>query len=222
VNPRQRRGVLLLLLALVGAVVVFVAIARYVGSVRSEVGPKADVLVLTRDLAAYTPLSADAVKRVRVPRRWIPPGSMPTSTRELDGKVAASDLPAGVYLENGMLTYPPDLRPGQRAVTASIDAGPGVSDRVHPGTVTDLFATFPQQDGKSACAARIISRALVLSVHPRDNDRLSVTFALSGRDALRLAYAQSFANRIGTALISDAGDDGAPQLAAVCGAPFAR
>ncbi|HEY0540218.1 MAG TPA: Flp pilus assembly protein CpaB [Actinoallomurus sp.] len=221
-NPRQRRGVLLLALALAGAVVVFVAIARYVGSVRSEVGPKADVLVLTRDLNAYTPLGTDAVKRVQVPRRWIPPGSMVTSAQELAGKVAASNLPSGVYLERGMLTYPPDLRPGQRAITAPIEAGPGVSERLHPGTVTDLFATFPQQDGKSACAARIISRALVLSVRPRDNDRLSVTFALSGRDGLRLAYAQSFANRIGIALISDAGDDGVPRLAAVCGAPFAR
>ena len=37
-NPRQRRGVLFILLAALMAVIVFAAVALYVGSVSSQVG----------------------------------------------------------------------------------------------------------------------------------------------------------------------------------------
>jgi pilus assembly protein CpaB len=46
VNPRQRRGVLLLVVAAVGAVVVFALVSGYVDDVRKEVEPKTSIIVL--------------------------------------------------------------------------------------------------------------------------------------------------------------------------------
>src|SRR2546423_1849180 len=43
-NPRQRRGALLLVLAAIGAIVVFISVVGYVQSVRAEVGVKVQVL----------------------------------------------------------------------------------------------------------------------------------------------------------------------------------
>ena len=43
-NPRQRRGVLLILVTVLGAVVTFGAVFNYVQSVSSQVGPRTTVL----------------------------------------------------------------------------------------------------------------------------------------------------------------------------------
>ena len=45
-NPRQRRGILLLTLSALGLLGVFVLVAGYVADVRGEVEPKVQVLTL--------------------------------------------------------------------------------------------------------------------------------------------------------------------------------
>ena len=45
-NPRQRRGLLLIAIAALGLVVVFVLVAGYVSDVRREVDPKVSLLAL--------------------------------------------------------------------------------------------------------------------------------------------------------------------------------
>ena len=49
-NPRQRRGVLLILVTVLGAIVTFIAVFNYVQSVSSQVGPKTTVLELSKDV----------------------------------------------------------------------------------------------------------------------------------------------------------------------------
>ena len=49
-NPRQRRGVLLILVTVLGAVVTFVAMFSYVQSISSQVGPMTTVLKLSQQV----------------------------------------------------------------------------------------------------------------------------------------------------------------------------
>ena len=63
-NPRQRRGALLLILAIAGAVAVFISVSSYVAEVRRETGPKLVVLQLNTDVEAFQPLPAESVEQV--------------------------------------------------------------------------------------------------------------------------------------------------------------
>src|SRR6266702_80585 len=104
--PRQRRGALLLVLAAIGAIVVFISIVGYVGAVRAEVGVKIQVLRLKQNVAAYSVVDSSMVEAVEVPQKWTPQ-TMLRNAQDLSGKVAAANIPAGSYLEQGMLVDAP-------------------------------------------------------------------------------------------------------------------
>lgn len=218
-----------MILAALGAVAVFVSIVGYVGSVRAEVGVKTDVLQLKRPVKAFTPISADDLKSIRVPEKWSP-DTMVTDVAQLEGKVAAADLPAGAHLQKGMLVPSPALEPGQREIAIMIDAETGVAGKVHEGMPVDIYATYQRQQGErqQSCAARIVAAARVIQIgqetEVRDErnssvteSQVPVTFALSAADSLKLTREESFANKIRLALIggSGRGVDGA-KLPPVC------
>jgi hypothetical protein len=72
-NPRQRRGVLFLAVAVVGAIAIFFAVVGYVNDVESQVGNRVQGYVLRGDVRAYQPLAADQLEKVEIPERWPPP-----------------------------------------------------------------------------------------------------------------------------------------------------
>ena len=55
-NPRQRRGVFLMVLAALSAILVFIGVSSYVANVNSKVGPMVTVYRVTKDLPAFTTL----------------------------------------------------------------------------------------------------------------------------------------------------------------------
>jgi pilus assembly protein CpaB len=237
-NPRQRRGTLLTALATLGSIVVFIAITGYVGSIRTEVGERTQVLVLTRAVSAYAPIDQSTVRRIEVPRRWTP-RTVITSIGEVAGKVAAADLPKGSYLQQGMLVGAPALKPGQREIAILIDAETGVAGKVHPGMLVDIYATFqPQQQpaqsrqAQRSCAVRVIGGARVIQTGALTeraerggtdvNQVVPITFALSTQDSLKLTYAESFAVKVRLALIGEGQDYWSMGLGSVCKAPVAR
>ncbi|WP_329095379.1 Flp pilus assembly protein CpaB [Actinomadura citrea] len=204
-------------LAALGAVAVFISIIGYVGSVRAEVGVRTDVLMLRRAVPAFSPVTAADLDRIRVPKRWSPE-TMVTDVSALNGKVAAADLPAGAYLQTGMLVPGPTLQPGQREIAIMIDAETGVAGKVHEGMPVDIYATYQAQKGnqQQSCAARIVRAARVIQIgqetQVKDEKNSSVTqsqvpitFALSAQDSLKLTREESFATKIRLALIGGAG-----------------
>ncbi|MBW8484949.1 Flp pilus assembly protein CpaB [Actinomadura parmotrematis] len=216
-NPRQRRGVLLMLLAALGSVAVFISVIGYVGSVRAEVGVKTDVLVLRHDVAAYAPVTSADLQRMQIPRKWSPAG-MITDLGELDGQVAAADLRTGAYLQAGMLVPGPTLQPGQREIAIMIDAETGVAGKVHKGMYVDIYATYTTPDAQKqrSCAARIVKAARVIQIgqltsvkSTKENtgpqSAVPITFALQAADSLKLAREESFASKIRLALIGGTG-----------------
>jgi pilus assembly protein CpaB len=222
-TPRQRRGVLLLFVAAIGAILVFSAISNYVDDVRKDVDPKTTVLVLTRSVPELQPIPLDAVRQKSVPVKWAGREAL-RDPAELGNLVPSTPLQAGVELQQGMLIEPPALQEGQQEISILINADTGVAGKLEPGDMVDVLATFPPDDKtRSPASARtLIRRARVITVGlPRSAPRpgstnnrqdvtptaneqqvlVPVTFALRPTLALRLTYAETFASEIRLSLI---------------------
>ena len=214
-NPRQRRGLLLLVLSGLGLLAVFVLIASYVSDVRTEVEPKVKLLALSKPVKAYESVPDDAVREVTMPKRWAPRTAL-RDRAQLVGLVAGSDLTADSLLQKGMLISPPELAPGQREVAILVDAETGVAGKIGPGSVVDIVGTFqgdPQRNiaPKSTVvvpAARIIDVGQTQlqggrGVQQAESDPkqvVPVTFALTPKQQLEVTEAESFAQEVRLAL----------------------
>src|SRR3954464_9749363 len=141
-NPRQRRGLLLLVLSGLGLLAVFVLVASYVADVRTEVDPKVRLLALSKPVRAYESVPDDAVTEVTMPRRWAPASALRDRSQVVGG-VAGSGPTSHSLLQKGMLVSPPDLTPGQREVAILVDAETGVAGQIGPGKMVDIVGTFP-------------------------------------------------------------------------------
>jgi pilus assembly protein CpaB len=212
-----------MVLAGVGALAVFVMVLGYVGQVRDQIGSMTTVLQLQADVPAFEPIDLATVRRVEVPSKWSPTTFISDPAR-LNNRVAATALPKGAYLQEGMLSPMPALAPGQQEVAIIIDAETGVAGEVTPGSVVDIYGTFDGQQGAKTvtppCAVRILSRVPVLKIGQLQSDAktgsqsggnsvVPVTFALSPDNALRLTYAEGFAQKLRLALVG--GNPGALQ-----------
>ena len=224
-TPRQRRGVLLLVIAGIGGILVFTLISGYVDDVRKDVEPKTEVLVLTRAVPELQPIPPDAVRTRSVPAKWVGAQAL-RDPSEIGTLVPSTELPAGVELQRGMLIEPSELEEGQQEVSILINADTGVAGKLRSGDSVDVLATFPPDENTNspASARTIIRRARIITVgvpraatrpgsggqaqNPEDQQVLvPVTFALRPTLALRLTYAETFASEIRLSLIRR-GDEG--------------
>ena len=203
-NPRQRRGVLLLALAVSGAVLSFVSLTSYVSEVQSRVGELTTAVVLQRDVRAYEPVPSSALSIVEVPRRWLP-GTVLHSTAEVTGQVASSDLRAGSYLQRGMLTLPPSVRAGEREVSLPLRAD-SVPPGVGPGRRVDVYATFGDTTCGKSGARRVVRDVRVLDLDRattgQDGNTVILRLALSETQSGLLSCAVGAAKNISVSLVS--------------------
>lgn len=204
-NPRQRRGVLLMVLAALAAVLVFIGVSTYVASVNSKVGPMVTVYHVTKDLPAFTTLSADNTEPVEVPQRWAADNTVLKSA-DVDGRVTATPMTAGATLSLDLLVPPSDLSPEEREVAVNVDAVTGLAGRVRPGDRVDLYAVFTDVPGLPKEAVllvenvRVVSVAGQLQVQTPDAKSLQnvipVTLALTSDQALSVTYASQIAAQV--------------------------
>ncbi|MDE3719910.1 Flp pilus assembly protein CpaB [Nocardiopsis sp. N85] len=218
-NPRQRRGVLLMVVAALGAVAVFVSVFTYLDAREERLGDFATVLRLAEDVDAYQPLGPDSVERVQVPSMYFDPEVFLGDLSEIETPsdqqlVAASHLEAGVYLQRGMVQPQPTLTTGEREIAIMVDAETGVAGKVQRGSFVDIYATFQPRDHGQACAVRILTEVEVLDIGELRTQETNtggvagvvpVTFRLEPQAALRLAYAEDFSTKMRLALVSAAG-----------------
>ncbi len=211
-NPRQRRGVLLIGLSVVGAVAVFVSVVNYVAEVSAQVGPMVPVLRLVQDASPYVAVTDEMVEQVPVPARWSP-GNALQSPLELAGGVPTARLPAGTILQAGMLVEPPDLAAGQRELAILVDARAGVAGKIQRGDRVDIFATIPETQTRAAQASLVVQNARILEVGQvtsqegedldggfAQDEVVPVTFALSLEETERLIYVGDYATSVQLAL----------------------
>jgi pilus assembly protein CpaB len=208
-SPRQRQGLLLLLVAVVGLVGVFVLIARYVASVSHQVGSKIEVLELTRPVAAYQAVSAADLGEVSVPAKWAPPNAL-REPAQAQYQVTQTPLSAGTVLQQGMLSAPPRISPGQEEISIVVDQSSGVDYQINAGDKVDVVATFGDSangaggnlGGTRAQARIVVHDATVVSVGSPTSQGQAVTFALTPAEVQHIAYANSFAQSVRLSLIA--------------------
>lgn len=217
-NPRQRRGVVLIGLGVVGAVAVLVVVFRFVADVRSQLGPTVEVLQLREDVPAFTSLGPDQVGTMEVPRRWAAPNSL-RDVSQLAGFVAATDLPAGSVLSTGMLVEDPAIEEGQREIAILVSAGTAVAGKIKPGDLVDVYATFPGTQDVAPSARILLQRVRIVEVgnpvttrdpggaFAEQQQAVPITFALSVEESRELTFAEAFASSVRLGLRSPTDDE---------------
>ena len=222
-NPRQRRGVLLMSVAALGAVAVFVLIINYVSGISRQVGPMTTGYRFTKAINQLTPITAEDIEEVRLPTHWLPSAAIQSfdTTR---GLVATMNIPAGALLQQGMAGPPPELKPGELEMAIMINAETGVAGKIHPGDLVDIYGTFSTQQNngqgtENLTQARVVvANAPVLAIGAlqrvdstdkqdgtsqfEQNEVVPVTFALNRTDSLKVTYAESFATKVRLALVA--------------------
>ena len=214
-NPRQRRGLLLLVLSGLGLLAVFVLVASYVSDVRTEVDPKIKLLALSKPVKAFESVPDGAVTEITMPKRWAPPTAL-RSRAQLVGMVAGTDLTADSVLQKGMLVAPPELAPGQREVAILVDAETGVAGKLGPDSVVDIVGTFAgdSERGISPRSTVVVPAARIIAVGQTQlkggrgvqqaeadpQEVVPVTFALTPKQQLAVTHAESFAQEVRLAL----------------------
>ena len=214
-NPRQRRGVLMLAIAGLGLIGVFVLVAGYVSDVNSQIEPKVRVLALTQDAQPFEGIDDGMVEAFEMPRKFAPRNAI-RDPGQLVGVVPASPLPKDTVLQEGMLVSPPELEGGQREIAIMVDAETGVAGKIGQGALVDIIATFAgDSEGLAAESRVVVPKARVVEVGqvrpggepvPGQEDaqeltaQIPVTFALSPKQVLNVTFAESNASEVRLAM----------------------
>lgn len=206
-NPRQRRGVILMALGLVVAAAVVVLLATYVNGVRSQVAPLTTVYRAAGPIEAYTPLDASNLEPVEVPQRWTSETSR-LALGDLEGRRVGFPLQPGTVVSADMLVPVSDLSPTEREIAINVDAVTGVAGRVRVGDRVDIYATFADVPGLPAQVRVLVRDVRVVSVGGRQtitapeedglaqSDVIPVSLALEPNDSLAVTFASEFAQEV--------------------------
>ena len=207
-NPRRRRGILFILLAVVIGFGVFLAVAGYVASVQREVGDRTTVYEAVGPIEPYTALSAQNLHPVEVPERWTSPTSR-VQLSELEGRRVAFRLEGGPVVSAHMLLSPASRRPHEREIAINVNAVTGIGGRVRPGDSVDIYAVFADVPGLTKQVRVLVRNIRVVSIggqqtlKQNDTDAgideekvVPVTLALEPQDAKAVTYANAFATEV--------------------------
>lgn len=206
-NPRQRRGLIYLLIAVVVAIATFLTVTRYVASVNSQVGSRVTVYRAKTAISPYTPLSDSVLEPVEVPRRWTSDSSM-VSLSSLRGRRIGFRVEAGTVITRDMLIAPSDLNPDEREIAINVNSVTGVAGRVKPGDRVDIYAVFADVPGLPKSVRVLTRNTRVVSIAGKMNisgqsgngvtetEVIPVTLALTPNDATAVTYAAAFAKEV--------------------------
>jgi pilus assembly protein CpaB len=202
-NPRQRQGLLLVVVAAAGLIGVFVLVANYVSTVSKQVGPKVNVLTLVRPVQAYEPITASDLGEVSLPAKWVPGTALRDPSQALD-QISPVALPTGTELEQGMLTGRPTLQPGQQEFALPVDQTSGLANQVQAGSVVNIVATFSGSRTSQPASARVMVSDVSVLVAAQSGNGSSgvVLLALTPQQVQQVAYVESFAQKYWLSLVA--------------------
>lgn len=206
-NPRQRKGLLFLLVALLVGAGTFFAVTAFVANVNSQVGARVTVYQAKVPIQAYTPLSAENIVPVEVPRRWVSDTSV-LSISELTGRRVGFPVSAGTTLSSDMLVPSSSLSSTEREIAINVDAVTGVAGRLRTGDRVDIYAVFSEVPGLPKSVRVIVTNVRVVSIAGQQTvtqqtsqgmsqrEMIPVTLALEPEAALSVTYANAFAQEV--------------------------
>ena len=214
-NSRQRRGVILLLLSVLCALGAFAGVLTVISDVNAKVGPEVTAYRLGENVKPYEALKASQFEKISMPKRWLSATAV-TDLRQIEGRIAVTELKKGSLLQSDMIVQKPELKPGEQEIAIMIDAATGVAGKINAGATVNIYATFagekkddPSQSRMIVANARVLSVGKLTPIDSR-NDRsgraateaVPISFALSTLDTQRVAYAESFAEHVRLALVA--------------------
>lgn len=218
-NPRKRRGVIYMLLAVVLAAVTLILVTQYTSSVSSQVGPQVTVYRAKGDIPAYTPLGDENLEAVQVPRRWVSSSAL-VDRKEISGRRIGFNVQRGTMVSQDMLLAPSDLDRTEREIAINVDPVTGLAGRVRPGDRVDIYAVFADVPGLPKSVKILTRNVRVVSIAGQqtvtestkqgvsEQQKVPVTLALSTGDSQAVAYASAFAEEVRlVALPTDVGTD---------------
>jgi pilus assembly protein CpaB len=199
-NPRQRQGLLLVMIAAAGLLGVFLLIANYVSNVSKQVGPKEQILVLLRPLPAYQQVTAADLGTIEVPQKWVPANAL-TAPDEAIGLISTSPLIAGTDLQQSMLTSEPLLAANNLEIAITIDAESGVAGQITQGSLVDIIAVYGSggKNGKGV-AKILVPYVRVLGVPSGGSG--PITLSVTPEQSLQISLAAATASKLRLALIA--------------------
>ncbi|WP_433886021.1 Flp pilus assembly protein CpaB [Pseudomonas vranovensis] len=121
------------------------------------------VVVLRRDVSAYTPLVAEdlLIERLQV----APPGSFQTLEQVL-GRSSWRALSAGTWLEQGSFEAGGPLarmiHPSERALAVAVDEVVGAAGQLRPGDYVDVLVFLREDNSNPQASAQVVLPALRL------------------------------------------------------------
>ena len=181
-NPR---GILLIVLALVGVGTVFLLTRSFLSQAQQAqvAQPQAvqeetiQVLVAKRDLPLGTILGAEDTEFVAWPKRAVRDSFIRQGGDDVAGQVLRTPFSAGVPLAQSALVKPGErgfiaaaLQPGMRAVSVKVSETTGVGGFIFPGDRVDLIIDYEKTltDGRTyKVAETALSNVRVLGVDQR-------------------------------------------------------
>lgn len=206
-NPRQRRGMVLIIVAVLGAIAVFAGVSSYVSNVNTKVGSKVEVLALKSARSAFAVIRQSDLKTVEVPKRWVDPHAI-TDPGQIVGHKLAIGVSAGSTLTSDLLVPPTDQTQHQRFITVKVDAVTGGAATVHAGDSVDAYAVYADVEGLSKQVRVLVHDVKVVAVSSPQTAQnsapskgtsnspatyIAVTLALNAEDSLAVTYASAFA-----------------------------
>ncbi|WP_338749351.1 Flp pilus assembly protein CpaB [Janibacter alittae] len=218
-NPRQRRGLVMIIIAALVAVATFFVVTGYVASVNSQVGSRVTVYRAMEAIDPYTPLSAKNIEPVEVPARWAAESSV-LSMSDLQGRRIGFRVNSGSTVSSDMLIPSSSLDRDEREIAINVNSVTGVAGRVRPGDRVDIIAVFGDVPGLPASVKLIDKDVRVVSIAGKqtvtkttqggltEQSVIPVTLALSPEKSMAVTYAAAFADEVRlVALPSDVGVD---------------
>lgn len=218
-NPRQRRGLILVFISAIVAIATFFVVANYVASVNRQVGARVTVYQAVEPIEAYTALTPQNLVAVEMPRMWVSDSSI-LNLDELVGRRIGFRLNANTTVSSDMLIPSSSLNQNEREVAVNVDAVTGVAGRVRPGDRVDVYAVFGDVPGLPKSVQVLVRDVRIVSISGeqrvaqssdqgvRENSVIPVTMALIPQDAMAVTYAANFAQEVRlVALPSDVGTD---------------
>lgn len=206
-NPRQRRGVIFMLLAGLTALVLFFVAVNYVSSVNAKVSPTIKVFQAAKPITAYSVVQQEDLQTVEVPRKWAATETI-DNERSLIGRRVSFNVAKGTYLGTDMLLPPSSLNKDEREIALTVDAKTGIAGRIRSGDFVDVYAVFGENAGQGASrvlvrSVRVVSvRGVETRSETSSRDELQqqqvipVTLALKPTAALAVTYADAFAQSV--------------------------
>lgn len=206
-NPRQRRGMVLIIIAVLGAIGVFAGVSSYVSNVNTQVGSKVTVLALKKSRSAFAVIRQSDLKTVEVPKRWVGARSI-TDPSEVVGHKLAVSVSAGATLTSDLLVAPTDQTQHQRFITIKVDSVTGGANNLRAGDSVDAYAVYSDVEGLPKQVRVLVHDVKVISVSSPQSEQgssnskgsgnspanyIAVTLALTAEDSMAVTYASAFA-----------------------------